>query len=338
MDVSLDTLMAAARRRFAGLAKGGLPGAVVAVEHGGETRRLALGHADAEGVRPMPADALVRVGSVSKLVIAGVAARLAEAGALGWDTPLDRFLPDVPRAGEITLAMLGAHRTGLRDALEDPAFRAAINRDPAVPVPLDAVIAASLALEPAFAPGEGARYANINAILMAEALSVVAGRPWRALSAALVLDPAGSGLGPLGRLPRSAPRGYRFGARPGAVEYGNAFFDATRFDPAWAGPAGDLAGTIGDVLALGRFLRPRLASVEAPGATIRAPLYRRMAARWGDGGTGHAGDVPGYSAFLGWREGGPLVAVLANLSNLLDGRAPATEIAASVFDAAREGE
>jgi len=321
----LSALDAAAREEVAALAAEGLPGAVLGTDAPDGALRLALGTADLATGAPLRLDHRFRVGSVSKLVVGGVVRALAAAGALDLRAPIAQYRAGVPDGGRITLAMLGAHRSGLRDALEDPAFRARINADPAGPVALDVVLAGSLALPPRFAPGDGEAYANVNAILLAEAAACAAGEPYASLARRLVLEPAGADLAPMGAPPSDTPRGYRFGRAPGRIEYGTTFFEATRFDPSWAGPAGDLAGRLEDVLRLGRWL------ARAPTAAGSFDLLTR---RWPNGLGGHSGDVPGYSACLAWTAGGSVLAACANLSNLRDGANPAERIVLRLVAAA----
>ena len=141
-------------------------------------------------------------------------------------------------------------------------------------------------------------------------------------------------------LPDADLRGYRFGARTGAIEYGKVFFDATHFSASWAGAAGDMNATLDDLL--------RLAKPLAAGSTLneesRAVLhgfetvapgfeYGFHIARYG-AAIGHAGDVPGFSSFLAWMPHRDLsIVVLCNLSNLADKSAPATIIGTSIVDA-----
>lgn len=92
------------------------PGAVLGVLRGdGTPVVVATGLADRQTGRPMDASAPYFLGSVTKVYTAAVVLRLAEDGVLTLDDPLARWLPDFPRAEEITLRHLLAHTSGLKD-------------------------------------------------------------------------------------------------------------------------------------------------------------------------------------------------------------------------------
>ena len=69
-------------------------GAVVLVAEDGQiVYRRAAGHADREAGRPTAEDSIFRLASVTKPLVAAAALSLAEAGVLGLDDPVTRFLP-----------------------------------------------------------------------------------------------------------------------------------------------------------------------------------------------------------------------------------------------------
>lgn len=317
---------------FYALAAAGLPGAVVALRDAEEERpRIhAFGLADTKLRRPMTPDLHMRIGSVSKLIVAATLLRLHRAGRIDLDRPLADYLGAGHPAGGLGLRAIAAHRSGLRDALENPTFRALLNRDPAAARPLEEVLAAVAALPPRFAPGAGVSYANINAILPALAAEQATGVSFPALAAQVVLGPGGAeGLAfiPEAALPEPFARGYRHGRRKGRIEYGRRLFDATHFNPSWSWVAGSHAGTVSALIALIREIDGELRY-----AAPAADGYGFLVHRQGDL-VGHAGDVPGYSAWAGIRIGdGRAIAVIANLSNLPDGRNPAAVLALEIAE------
>lgn len=70
----------------------------------GITDRVAHGH---------DADRFVEIGSLTKVLTGTVLARLAAEGDLGFDTPLEECLDEVPRGTGITLRHLAEHTSGL---------------------------------------------------------------------------------------------------------------------------------------------------------------------------------------------------------------------------------
>lgn len=99
---------------------GVIVGAVVLVAEDGEiVYRRAAGHADREaGVRTRE-DTIFRLASVTKPLVAAAALSLAEAGVIGIDAPVTRFLPDFrPKLADgsepvITIRHLLTHTSGL---------------------------------------------------------------------------------------------------------------------------------------------------------------------------------------------------------------------------------
>lgn len=73
----------------------GLPGLVTAISRGNETDIQACGAMNADGDAPMPQDAIFRIASVSKPIVAVAALTLVEDGTLRLDDPVDPFLPEL---------------------------------------------------------------------------------------------------------------------------------------------------------------------------------------------------------------------------------------------------
>src|SRR6185369_17590878 len=97
----------------------GLPGAAVAITHDSDVVRIAgYGH-DAAGT-PLTASTRLPIASLSKSMTAFAALQLAEAGRLGLDEPVTRYLPDFrladPRGARITVRMLLDQTSGMADS------------------------------------------------------------------------------------------------------------------------------------------------------------------------------------------------------------------------------
>ncbi len=95
-------------------------GAVVMVARGGEVvYRRAAGLADRESARPMREDSIVLFSSVTKPIVSAAALALVDAGKLGLDDPVTRWLPDFrPKLADgrepvITVRHLITHTAGL---------------------------------------------------------------------------------------------------------------------------------------------------------------------------------------------------------------------------------
>src|SRR3954451_7130644 len=73
---------------------GQVPGLVALISRRGDLRAEAIGHLAYDGA-PMRRDAIFRVASISKPVVAAAAMLLVEACRLRLDDPVDRLLPEL---------------------------------------------------------------------------------------------------------------------------------------------------------------------------------------------------------------------------------------------------
>ena len=83
---------------------GTLPGYAVALRHGDEVTVAAAGLADLGTGRPLAADTVHRVASLSKPVAALVTMQQVEAGALALDDPISTWLPELADVRVLTRA------------------------------------------------------------------------------------------------------------------------------------------------------------------------------------------------------------------------------------------
>ncbi|GAA3115664.1 serine hydrolase domain-containing protein [Streptosporangium carneum] len=128
------------------VARGELPGMVILVARGDDVRVDAIGMTAFEDGEPMRRDAVFRIGSMTKPILAAATMTLVEDGALALDEPVDRLLPEladrrvlrrvdsplddtVPADRPITVEDLLTFRMGY-GVLFDPTF----NFDPPYPV------------------------------------------------------------------------------------------------------------------------------------------------------------------------------------------------------------
>ncbi|WP_344814114.1 serine hydrolase domain-containing protein [Microlunatus aurantiacus] len=165
-----------------------VPGAVAALGHADASPELVTAGVVAPGGDPMPADAIMRITSMTKVVTAVAALRLVEAGRIGLDDSLAAWLPElarprvlssptaelddtVPAARPITLRHLLTNTSGYGMILTDSPLQRAMtaNGTGAGPEPVslgaDAWLARLTELPLAFQPGEGWRYHHSFGIL-----------------------------------------------------------------------------------------------------------------------------------------------------------------------------
>lgn len=108
--------------------------------------------------------------SVSKEFTAIAILRMVEEEKLSLETRLDRFLPQLPNAKDITIYHLLTHTHGL------PEFTAAEAYDDTQEVKMDSVIKVMAEMEPNFPPGTDYRYGNVSYFLLAKISEKVTGQ------------------------------------------------------------------------------------------------------------------------------------------------------------------
>ena len=94
--------------------EGYTPGIALAVMRNGRfVHARGYGAANLETKTPMTSQSVLRIGSVTKQFTAAAILLLREQGLIRLDDSLSRFVPDFPRAGEMTLRQLLTHSSGL---------------------------------------------------------------------------------------------------------------------------------------------------------------------------------------------------------------------------------
>lgn len=92
-DTDRLALMHEVMARHAGTS--GLPGLVTLISHGGETDLQAYGTMTTDGNAAMTEDAIFRIASISKPIVAVAAMTLVEDATLRLDDPVDTYLPEL---------------------------------------------------------------------------------------------------------------------------------------------------------------------------------------------------------------------------------------------------
>ena len=168
-----------------------VPGAAVALIRSGEVSWVrAYGVADARSGRPLGADAVFRVESLSKPVTAAAVLRLVDDGIVGLDDRLSSHVPDwpFPDAGElaetVTIRQLLGHRAGLQLGT------IGLEYAPDAPRPS---LREHLADEAVLArpPGEGFLYSNPGYDLLELLIEEVTGTDLATFAATEILGPLG---------------------------------------------------------------------------------------------------------------------------------------------------
>ena len=114
----------AGRRLLAAAYPADGPGATVIVTRGGRTIYSASrGLADLAGRRPLTAETVFRLGSLTKQFTAAIVLQLVAEGRISLDDPVSRFFPDYPQPGAAaTVRQLLNHTSGIQSYTGIPGF------------------------------------------------------------------------------------------------------------------------------------------------------------------------------------------------------------------------
>jgi CubicO group peptidase (beta-lactamase class C family) len=172
------------------VASGRVAGAAVAVLRNGHlVFAKGYGRANLELAAPVNANTVFRIGSLTKQFTAAGMLLLAEQGKLTIDDKLSLYLPNFPRANEVTLRDLLNHTSGIHNFTEGPEIDR-ISTSGATVQELVADIARQSPLYD-FEPGKGWWYSNSNYALLGAVIEKVTGKTWAAFMRDEIFDKLG---------------------------------------------------------------------------------------------------------------------------------------------------
>lgn len=243
------------RREVAGIA--------VAVVRGDDTRYFFFGLSDVASAKPVTAETIFEIGSITKTFTGTLLALAVQDGAVKLDTPVQKLLPEavhVPKwhEQEITLLDLAAHRSGLPRMPGNwaPADERTPYVDYTAPMLYDFLERHTLRR----APGEAYEYSNVATALLGHALALKAGRDYEALVRERILSPLGMATAHI----RSSPAQLALLAQGYASEAAaesRKLAERDRWDFDVFAPAGALRANITD---MAKYLRANIAPDETP--------------------------------------------------------------------------
>jgi CubicO group peptidase (beta-lactamase class C family) len=272
-----------------------------------------FGLADIDGQRPVTSDTIYRQASVTKLFTATMLLQLRDAGLVGLDEPIERYLPDFRVASRFadarppTFRQVAAHLGGL------PTEAPLDYWDTFTIPPIEGLLASLPETELVAPPLTAFRYSNLGIAAMGAALARIADRPYEEYIAARILEPLGMVNSAFDVTLTEAQR------LQVAVGYRRAEGEAPRVVAPYLteggmNPTGGLFSTVRD---LARFVMLQFREGPAGGAQIlggttlremHAPTFLRpdwqsgvglgwMLARHGDEvASGHSGGIPGWTS------------------------------------------
>ncbi|WP_084821019.1 MULTISPECIES: serine hydrolase domain-containing protein [unclassified Leucobacter] len=170
------------------LAEHGVPGASLAVAIGDETITVAAGVLNLRTGVPVTSDAVFQIGSVTKVLTATLAMRLADEGRLDLDATVRSILPefalaDAAAAERITVRQLLCHSSGF----EGDVFTDTGENDDC----LERYVAELATTPQLFAPGTMFSYNNAGICVLGRIIEVIEGVPFDRALRERLLDPLG---------------------------------------------------------------------------------------------------------------------------------------------------
>lgn len=169
---------------------GRIAGAAVAILRDGNlVFAKGYGQANLELGAPVSTKTVFRIGSLTKQFTAAGVLLLAEQGKLRIDDKLSLYLPNFPRANEVTLRDLLDHTSGIHNFTESAVIDK-ISTSGATVEELVADIAGQSPLYD-FEPGTGWWYSNSNYALLGAVIEKVSGESWGTFMKAQIFDKLG---------------------------------------------------------------------------------------------------------------------------------------------------
>lgn len=182
--------------------------------------------------------ALFEIGSITKEFTAAVVLSLVEDGRLSLDTPLAKFVPDFPRAKDITIRDLLSMRSGIPDYTDQPGFEKAVFTG-ATP---DAIVATVKNLPLDFDPGTQWEYSNTNYVLLGMVIEKAGGSSYVDAVFNKVVKPLNMLVTTYGNAGASSPD-----MSTGYVLQGDRMRPDRPWDLDWAYSAGGLVSNVLDL-------------------------------------------------------------------------------------------
>jgi D-alanyl-D-alanine carboxypeptidase len=223
----------------------------------GSTWTAASGLAQVSPARRATPDTTFVVGSITKTFVTATIMQLVEEGELTLDDPLADWLPEYPRADQITLRELLNHTSGVFNLFDSPNYTPLVVTNGQGKSWTPQEILDNFVEDPYFAPGTGYHYSNTDFVLLGMVIEAETGKPFGAVLSERFFEPLGldntyfQGDGPP---PANSARGYE---RSGGVN--KVVSDGTNYRPTeseatvvWA--AGGIVASAPDIATWGHAL------------------------------------------------------------------------------------
>ena len=341
-----------------------VPGAVVILRTPNGDFTTTYGVSSYGGSEPTSLTQHLRVGSNTKTWVGTVILQLVQEKALKLDDPVSLYLSGVPNGEQITIAHLLTMRSGLHNYTTTLELNQTLDDQPTKAWTQAELLALSYQHPQDFLPGTEFGYSNTNTVLLGIIAEQLDGKPLEVIMQDRLFAPLGLQHTLLpdihsNAIPSPYSRGYMYGnnvltmdppymlpdemqadARAGVL----APTEQTHANPSWGWAAGAGISTANDLIIWVQALvngdlldadlqQQRLNSVVAiDPSNPNSASYGLGIAKFGQL-YGHTGELPGYNTFMGHDPVNEVTLVVwTNLAPTIDGRDPATTIAASLIN------
>ncbi len=118
-----------------------------------------------------------RIGNVTEAFTTTLLLRLVDQGKVTLDDPVSKWLPQLPRARQVTLRMLATSTSGYADYVTSNSFNNAFESDPFRQFSMSSLIRLGTGLPAVFAPGKSWAFSDTNFIVLGAILQKITGKP-----------------------------------------------------------------------------------------------------------------------------------------------------------------
>ncbi len=211
---------------------------ILVSKDGNVVYKKGFGYANIEKKELIKPDTKFRIGSVTKQFTAVAILKLQEEGKISVTDKLSKFLPDFPRADEVTIHHLLTHTSGIHSYTSNPEFITKVTS----PITEEALIAFFKNDTYDFSPGEKWLYNNSAFFILGHIIGKVSGKPYGQYLNETFFVPlhmTNTGVHTSTLNLQNEAKGY--------TKENGQYTLATNWDMSWAGGAGAVYSTVEDL-------------------------------------------------------------------------------------------
>lgn len=225
---------------YSSLTRKDYPGmAVLVAKDGLVLYRKGFGYADIKDKIPVTPETKFRIGSVTKQFTAAAILKLQDEGRISVNDKLSKFIPDFPRADEVTIYHLLTHSSGIHSYTNNDDFLDKVTQ----PITPDSLVNLIKKGPYDFNPGDDFWYNNSGYFLLGYIIDKISGKSYAAYLKDNFFDPLqmnNTGIYHTAIQLTKEAKGY--------TKDGEEYQPALNWDMSWAGAAGAIYSTLDDLL------------------------------------------------------------------------------------------